>query len=271
MARILIIEDSTANLELMSFLLIAFGHTVQSATDGESGVSIAARDHPDAIVCDIQLPRLDGYEVVKRLKARADTRQTPVIAVTALAMVGDRDRGLSSGFDGYIDKPIDPERFVAQIEEFLDVGKRGKRPGIEAVVAPSLPEAAASRSRASVLVVDDSPVNRELLRQILSPNGYDVNCVSSIAEALGYLSHSVPDLVLTDIHMPDGNGFDLVSRVQADLKLANVKCFCISSSGWTGSGQATATRLGVPFVVRPIDPEELLKLVGQYLGLSETS
>jgi CheY-like chemotaxis protein len=119
MSRILIIEDNAANLELMEYLLCAFGHTTLSALDGQSGLTRAVEERPDLIICDILLPYLDGYEVAHRLKTNPVCRAIPAVAVTSLAMVGDRDRVLEAGFDGYITKPIEPETFVPQIESFL--------------------------------------------------------------------------------------------------------------------------------------------------------
>jgi CheY-like chemotaxis protein len=119
MAHMLIIEDNAANLELMTYLLDAFGHSVRVAHDGVEGLAAIQADPPDVIICDIQLPRLDGFEVARRLKADLTLCHIPLVAVTALAMVGDRDRILASGFDGYIAKPIEPEQFVRQVEAFL--------------------------------------------------------------------------------------------------------------------------------------------------------
>jgi CheY-like chemotaxis protein len=118
-SRILVIEDNAANLELMVYLLSAFGHTVLSAVDGEQGLARALAERPDLVLCDIHMPKMDGYEVARRLKMDPDCRTIPMVAVTASAMVGDRGRVLKAGFDGYLAKPIDPETFVEQIERFL--------------------------------------------------------------------------------------------------------------------------------------------------------
>jgi len=88
-ARVLIIEDNPANLELMAYLLGAYGHTVFTAQDGRQGLEAARREHPDLIICDVQLPEMDGYEVARWLKSDAELRHVPLVAVTALAMVGD--------------------------------------------------------------------------------------------------------------------------------------------------------------------------------------
>lgn len=119
MARVLLIEDNLTNLELMAYLLTAFGHSLIVATDGIEGVALAQSEQPQIVVCDIQLPSIDGFEVARQIKRSPQLAAIPLVAVTALAMVGDRDRILSGGFDGYISKPIDPETFVAQVEHFL--------------------------------------------------------------------------------------------------------------------------------------------------------
>jgi len=123
--RILVIEDNPQNLELMTYLLRAFGYTALTAANGEEGLGVVRRERLDLIICDIHLPRMDGYEVAYELKRDPMLRRIPLVAVTALAMVGDREKVLAAGFDGYIDKPIEPEIFVKQVESFMD--KSGKR------------------------------------------------------------------------------------------------------------------------------------------------
>ena len=119
MARILIIEDNPANMMLMAYLLSAAGHAVIEALDGQKGLAIARDDSPDLVLCDLQLPGMDGYEVAQRLKLDPGLVAVPRVAVTAFAMVGDRDKALAAGFNGYIAKPIDPESFVGEIEAYL--------------------------------------------------------------------------------------------------------------------------------------------------------
>lgn len=122
--KVLIIEDNPANLELMTYLLKAFGHDTLSARDGEAGLEAARSGLPDLIVCDIQIPGIDGLEVARRLKRDPVLGKIPLVAVTAYAMVGDRDKVMAAGFDGYIAKPIEPARFVGQLEIFLSSAER---------------------------------------------------------------------------------------------------------------------------------------------------
>jgi CheY-like chemotaxis protein len=118
-ARVLLIEDNPANLALMQYLLKASGYTTLTAADGREGVAVARGASPDIILMDLQMPVMNGYEAARQLKEVPELRGVPIIAVTAFAMVGDRDKILARGFDGYIAKPITPERFVSEVEGFI--------------------------------------------------------------------------------------------------------------------------------------------------------
>ena len=130
-ARILVIEDNAANLELVRYLLSASGHTVLMASDGAQGIAVARRERPDLIICDLQMPVLDGYQVLAQLREHPGAFESVVVAVTAFSMPRDREKVLTAGFDGYLSKPIEPETFVAHIETFLPVGLRSARPATD--------------------------------------------------------------------------------------------------------------------------------------------
>jgi CheY-like chemotaxis protein len=119
MKRVLIIEDNENNMELISFILEAADYETIAAMDGLTGVEKAITEQPDFIILDIQLPDIDGLEVLTRIRATEATEKIPVIAMTSYAMAGDRERMLNAGCNGYIEKPIDPERVVSQIEAVL--------------------------------------------------------------------------------------------------------------------------------------------------------
>jgi CheY-like chemotaxis protein len=125
-SRVLIIEDNPTSLELLTYLLRAFGHTVLAADDGQQGLDIAISQIPDLILCDMQLPTINGFQIIERVRDHPAASRIPVVAVTAFAMVGDRERVIAAGFDGYISKPIDPVTFVSQIETFLPTTRRQK-------------------------------------------------------------------------------------------------------------------------------------------------
>jgi two-component system cell cycle response regulator DivK len=115
---ILLIEDNEQNRYLTTFLLDKHGYRVVSAPDGPSGIAAACESTPALILLDIQLPNMDGYDVARELRRHDALRSIPIIAVTSYAMVGDREKCLAAGCNGYIEKPINPDTFVSEIEGF---------------------------------------------------------------------------------------------------------------------------------------------------------
>src|SRR5437879_126532 len=128
MARVLVVEDKAENLDLMCYLLKAFGHDTLVAHDGAQGVAMVADERPDLVVMDLQMPDMDGYEAASIIKANPELATIPLVAVTAYAMVGDRDRVMAAGFDGYLTKPIDPRVFVRELERYLRAGLTASGP-----------------------------------------------------------------------------------------------------------------------------------------------
>jgi len=123
-ATILVIEDNEKNAYLVTFILEKSGYRVIQARDGETGIALAGQIKPDLILLDIQLPVMDGYAVARKLTENEELRIIPIVAVTSYAMPGDRERILEAGCAGYIEKPINPTTFVAEIEQYLPDGKK---------------------------------------------------------------------------------------------------------------------------------------------------
>lgn len=126
-ARVLVIEDNEQNLYLTTFILERHGYEVIQAREGREGIEIASEVHPDLILLDIQLPKMDGYQVARTLRTQPDLADVPIVAVTSYAMVGDREHVLAAGCTGYIEKPINPDTFVEQVAAhlFSDVSEKG--------------------------------------------------------------------------------------------------------------------------------------------------
>lgn len=119
--KILIIEDNEQNLYLIRYMLEDGDYEVFTAMDGKKGIESAASLLPDIILLDIQLPTMDGYEVARQLRQIPDLVKTPIVAVTSYAMSGDREKAMEAGCSGYIEKPINPDTFVAQVEQHLSM------------------------------------------------------------------------------------------------------------------------------------------------------
>ena len=124
MPKILLVEDNEMNRDMLSRRLERRGYQVVIAVDGQQGVDMARAEKPDLVLMDMSLPVLDGWEATRRLKAEADTRGIPIIALTAHAMAGDREKAMEAGCDDYDTKPIELPRLLGKIEELL--GKAGK-------------------------------------------------------------------------------------------------------------------------------------------------
>ncbi|MCF8044800.1 MAG: response regulator [Desulfarculaceae bacterium] len=119
MTRILLVEDNENNLYLARFLLKNAGFEVIEARDGLEAVKTVSRELPDLVLMDMQLPELDGYEATRRIRSDETTARVPVVAMTAYAMKGDREKAGDAGCTGYIKKPIDPAAFVDQVKAHL--------------------------------------------------------------------------------------------------------------------------------------------------------
>ena len=256
-ARILLIEDNATNLELMVYLLQAFGYSPICAHDGEAGLEMARRESLSLIVCDIQMPTIDGFEVARRLKSDPATSKIPLIAVTALAMVGDRDKVLAAGFDGYVAKPLAPDEFVAQIERFIREDERGARRSPETMSDHQ--EKPDSRRRLRILVVDDRATNRDLARSILQPSGYDVVVADGMHEGLARAKQTLPDLILSDVSMARGSGYEFIGLIKEVPELKNIPFIFITSTMMDGADRDRGLALGADrFLFRPTEPLTLL-------------
>lgn len=118
-AKILLIEDNEQNRYLAEYLLRNRGHTIVHARTGPEGLKLAAEAAPDLVLLDIQLPGMDGYAVARAFKSAPALRAIPIVAITSHAMAGDREKCLAAGAEGYIEKPINPDLFVDDVERFL--------------------------------------------------------------------------------------------------------------------------------------------------------
>jgi two-component system cell cycle response regulator DivK len=124
MGTVLVIEDNKDNLKIVTYALRRAGYTVISAERGEEGFALALKERPLFILMDINLPGIDGIETTKRIRASKIDGKIPIIAITSYAMTGDRERFMTGGCNGYIEKPIDPITIVDQIHAI--VGATGK-------------------------------------------------------------------------------------------------------------------------------------------------
>ena len=215
MARILVVEDSPDIRFLIRMLLEGAGHEVISVGDGRAGVLAAQSERPDLVVMDLSLPVVSGWEATREIKANPESASIPVLAVTAHAMQGDRERALAAGCDGFIPKPIDEETFAALIASHL------RRREADAIRTS---ETSSSGPRglpvdgpgpANVLVVDDQHDVADLLRMDLEAEGHRVTVAASSEEALEKFGNRRFDLAVVDVVLGADSGYELSSHLIA--------------------------------------------------------
>ena len=249
--KILVVEDSPDIRLLVRMLLEAAGHDVLTASDGRSGVETARKERPDLVLMDLSLPILSGWEATRAIKDDPDISSIPVVAVTAHAMHGDRERALAAGCDGFIAKPIDEETFEPLVRSYA-------RPRIEE--APRLEPAApptpreVSTDAARILVVDDHEEVAELIKLDLESEGHEVLVANNPDEALRAAA-GVLDLAIVDVMLNAASGYDLaadlVSRSDEYLPILLVTAGEIDRDKGYAAGADD-------FIAKPLDAHELV-------------
>ncbi len=248
----LVIEDDANNLDVAQRIIRAAGHEALSATDGAAGLATARAEHPDAILVDLLLPRVDGWTVTKTLREEEWARRIPIIAVSALAMQQDRARAIEAGCDDFVSKPYAPSELRAVLARFLDEGEAV----IPASVRGRAPKKPVERL-GSVLVVDDEPANVDLLVRRLEALGADTLRASNGEDALGIADRELPDLILLDVMMPGIDGFDTCRRLKMNDRTAPIPVIFATAKTDSEDLQKGFEVGGVDYITKPIGPIEL--------------
>ncbi len=284
MARILIIEDNPANVELMAFLLTAYGHTPVSAPDGARGIAAARAERPDLVACDVNLPGMNGFEVLASLKAEPRLAGVPVLAVTALAMAGDREKVLAAGFDGYISKPIEPESFVAELEAFLSAPQAPAAPDFPdppdlpdppdspmqaPAAAPAAPVPAPPAGRPTILLVDDDPFMLAVLGEMLAGEPWRVLSAASGEEGLDLLAREAVEVIVCDQSMPGMSGAAMLARA-AVLYPRTVRLMLTGQQDLSGVEAALRSGAADAHYTKPLSAKALRERIGDALRLQQT-
>jgi CheY-like chemotaxis protein/two-component sensor histidine kinase len=191
---VLVIEDDPGAVRLLRTYLESEGYEAVVAADGESGIAAARASAPAAIILDVLLPGIDGWEVLRRLKADPGLRDVPVVVVT---VVDERNVAMSLGAADYFLKPVKPEALLARLAQYTFTTKVKQR-------------------RVKVLAIDDDPQARDLVVQALRPAGFDVSAAASGREGLAMAEADPPELVICDLVMPDVNGYEVVDQLRAN-------------------------------------------------------
>jgi signal transduction histidine kinase/DNA-binding response OmpR family regulator len=198
--EVLVVEDDPSTVRLLREFLEPAGYSVTVAPTGEAGLARAREHRPAAVILDVLLPGLDGWEVLRRLKAEPGLRDVPVIIVT---VVDERGIGLALGAVDYLVKPVDRGALLACLARFTLTSKVKER-------------------RVRILAVDDEPGGLALIRAALEPDGFDVVDATGGRQALDLMREGAIDFVVCDLAMPGMDGFEVIAELKADPKTASV-------------------------------------------------
>jgi len=249
--NILIIEDNEQNIYLVTFLLKKNGYRIIQASDGREGIALARRSKPDLILLDIQLPVMDGYAVAHELRQNGELGNIPIVAVTSYAMSGDRERVLAAGCKGYIEKPINPETFAAEIEKYL---------------LPPETNCIEEGAMTKMLIVDDNWQSLYMLQALLTGSGFEVEMAANGAEALEMARRVPPEMIISDILMPVMDGFALCRAWKADERLKDIPFVFYTATYTDPRDEELSLSLGAArFIVKPQDPEAFVALLRQVI------
>lgn len=268
-ARILIIEDNQVNMDLLTYLLQAFGHQALCATDGEQGVAMAASEQPDLVLCDLHLPKLDGMGVVARLRADPATRGIPVLAASALPVTDGCAALRRAGFSGCLPKSLEPDALIPALESFLPphlrVGAAASAtpaPGVQAQDASSA-TASAPAVRGRVLLLDAAPENAGLVAAILAHSGYAVGTATNPAQAGALLDGHAYDAVLCDLGLLEAGRLDFLGdalEMAPGLPVLVIRPDDEDELSTLGAGRRRSV------LSHPLDPQQLIAAIDGLLS-----
>jgi two-component system cell cycle response regulator len=270
--KILIIEDNKLNLKLIRTILLISNFKVFEAENAEVGFQIIEEHHPDIILMDIQLPGMDGLTATRRIKASEAYKHIPVIALTAKAMDGDEQKALAAGCDGYIVKPINTKGFISTLNSCIQTSIQ-ESPSQPAKTLPIESENVntldhrikniedAFSHRRKILIVDDEPLNVDLMEKQLAQYSYDTIVAYCGEDALEIVEKELPDLIILDIVMPGIDGFEVIRAIRANKRTVDIPiilCTVLDSK----EQRIRGLNLGADeFLNKPIMFEELVARV----------
>lgn len=289
MPRVLLIEDNEVNREMLRKRLERRGFEILSAESGEQGLDIAKSGQPDAVIMDLGLPGIDGYETTRRLRADAATSKLPVIVLSAHVSSDSREKAFAAGCNEFEAKPVQLEQLITKLNAAISKpGRAAPAPAPSTVATaitqmipiPAAREAPAAAStlvrkesppekpfsetataehaaipaRKHILVVEDNDPNRVMLCRRLQKHGYDTTEARDGREAIDLARTHVYDLMLCDIMMPEVDGYQVLQTLKADEQLKALPIIMISAVDEMASVVRCIEMGAEDYLQKPYDP-----------------
>ena len=263
-ARVLVVDDVPANVKLLEARLSAEYFDVMTAVSGQEALTICERADCDVVLLDVMMPDMDGFEVCRRLKSGIATHHIPVVMVTALDQPSDRVKGLESGADDFLTKPVSDVALIARVrslsrlkmmtDELRMRAVTSREIGIESPEREALAEAGRN---GRVLLVDDRPALSDRMQEMLASE-HKVDVERDPTEALFHAAEGSYDLVIVSIDLENFDGLRLCSQLRSLERTRNVPVLAIADAD-NNTRLVRALEIGVnDYLVRPFDKNEIL-------------
>ena len=244
--QILIIDDSISHRKALRRFIKPLNVRITEACDGQEGLSLALDGRFDLIITDVEMPQMNGIDLCRRLKRISITQSVPVIIVSSFDSDKEIDRGFHAGASAYISKKDLRESLVKTVKKVLTKSKF-------------------KRDR-SIMVVDDSPVIIKLVKSKLARTGFRVITAENGKKALDLLNSDKPDLILSDINMPEMDGFAFCKAVHSDPSLSSIPFVVMSSSDRRSSMKRMIEHGAATYIVKPFNMDELVIIIEKILS-----
>ena len=265
-ARVLVVDDVELNVKLLEAKLASEYFEVLTANNGPKALDLADAEMPDIILLDVMMPRMDGFEVCRRLKANPRTTDIPVVMVTALSDVADRLRGLEAGADDFLTKPVNDIALFARVRSLVRLKRMMDELRLREEVCgrfstpDSISDIGADAGGARILLVDEQGFAASRLIEALTPVAASVVRATSCAEAQALLDDSM-ELVIASMSLPDGDALRLVAQWRATESWRQLPVLLMADDGELPR-LAKGLDLGAnDYLIRPVDRNELLARV----------
>jgi len=254
--QVLLVEDNPTTSKIVRFVLRGEGLAMREASLGASALQMASEIRPDVILQDLQLPDVDGFDLVRQFRAIPALSEVPILAFSGFLSQLDEQRIGGAGFTDLITKPIEPQQLLRIVREY--------HPGRDRKIVRR-------EDRRRILLADDDPVQRKLTAFRLSRLGYDVSSVADGVEALQAARESAPAVVISDVQMPGLDGFALTAAIREDATLRHIPVLLLTSTYVDQSDREFSHRIGADaFLVRTPDISELAQTLERVLTASAT-
>lgn len=271
-SRILIVDDNPLNINLLEKKLPSKKYEIIRASSGEDALEKANKELPDLILLDIVMPDLDGYEVTRRLKNDPRTNDIPIILVTALQETDDKIKGLESGADEFLNRPVDTPEIQARVKSLISL-KRYREQLHEHMqskqVFSTLSEQLEPTKEKILLLVEDDEIAVRLILNFLKDKPYKIELFTEGRDVITRVARGDVDLILLDIMLPGMDGFEICQSLRENSRIQNVQIVMITCLKDIKS-KVRGIELGVDdFLVKPINREILTARVKALLKKKE--